>query len=200
MKKLLSVAFLIGVLTSCGSADKRLREAEAYREATANYPESVLIEKVTVDRYHLALEKEQAEREKQRRKAVPDKAVEIIDYAMGFLGTKYRYGGTSKRGMDCSGLIYTSFINAADIFLPRTSRAMAKEGKRILEDEVRMGDLLFFETNPRRNRINHVGLVVEVEANHIQFIHATTHGGVMVSELDQRYWRNAFVEARRVLK
>jgi len=127
------------------------------------------------------------------------KALEIADYAMGYLGTRYKYGGTTKRGMDCSGLIYVSFINAGNVFLPRTSHAMAKEGKAILKGEVNVGDLLFFKTNKRKNKINHVGLVVKVEPGKISFIHATTHGGVMISNLNQTYWKSRFAEARRVL-
>ncbi len=126
-------------------------------------------------------------------------AAKIVDYALGYLGTDYKYGGTSKRGVDCSGLIYTSFLNAADILLPRTSRAMAQKGQQLLKSEVRVGDLLFFKTNPRRNVINHVGLVVEVKPGKISFIHATTHGGVIISNLHQKYWKRAYTQARRVL-
>ncbi|MEW7288978.1 C40 family peptidase [Aquimarina sp. 2304DJ70-9] len=121
----------------------------------------------------------------------------IISYAKTFSGTKYKYGGTTKKGMDCSGLMYTSF-KKENIILPRTSRTMATQGKPISLKKVGVGDLLFFKTNKRKNVISHVGLVVEVKGT-IKFIHASTSRGVIISSLDEKYWNKAFTLARRVL-
>lgn len=125
-------------------------------------------------------------------------AMEVVENAIKFEGTPYQYGGTTKRGMDCSGLVYVAF-QEENIALPRTSRAMSLEGKRLKLKEVRKGDLLFFKTNKNRNVINHVGLVVEVKGGRIHFIHSTTSLGVIISTLDQAYWHEAFMMARRVL-
>jgi len=122
----------------------------------------------------------------------------IISYAKTFKGTRYKFGGTSKKGMDCSGLVYTSFLKE-DISLPRVSRDMAKKGKRISKDKISRGDLVFFKTNKNRNVINHVGLVVESKRGNILFIHSTSSRGVIISSLDEKYWRNAFVEGRKVI-
>ncbi len=100
--------------------------------------------------------------------------------------------------MDCSGLIYTSF-KKEKIALPRVSRDMAKEGKKISKEKISKGDLVFFKTNKNRNVINHVGLVVESKRGNILFIHSTSSRGVIISSLDEKYWRNAFVGGRRVL-
>ncbi len=121
----------------------------------------------------------------------------IIGHAKTFSGTRYKYGGTTKKGMDCSGLIYTSF-KKENIILPRTSRTMATQGKAISLKKVSVGDLLFFKTNKRKNVISHVGLVVEVKGT-IKFIHASTSRGVIISSLDENYWNKAFTSARRVL-
>ena len=126
------------------------------------------------------------------------KAEQIIDYALSFEGVKYRYGGTSRSGMDCSGLIFTSF-DQAGLQLPRVSRDMAARGVAISLAEIVPGDLLFFKTDKSSNRINHVGLIVSRKGNSIRFIHATTSRGVIVSDLTENYWRKAFVGARRVL-
>lgn len=126
------------------------------------------------------------------------KSESIISYAKTFKGTRYKFGGTSKKGMDCSGLIYTSFLNEK-ISLPRVSRDMAKKGKRLSNDKISKGDLVFFKTNKNRNVINHVGLVVESKRGDILFIHSTTSRGVIISSLDENYWRSAFVEGRRIL-
>lgn len=130
-------------------------------------------------------------------KAPNQKAANIVNYAKGYLGTRYKYGGTSKKGLDCSGLIYISFLNAGDIPLPRVSRFMAKEGSKIATRKARMGDLLFFKTEGS-GRINHVGLVTGVNAGKISFIHSTTHKGVIISQLSQKYWSRAFVQVRRM--
>jgi len=122
----------------------------------------------------------------------------IINTAKEYNGVRYKYGGTTSKGMDCSGLITTAF-KKENIELPRTSLAMSKEGKRIDLDDVQKGDLLFFQTNKSKKVVNHVGLVVETQPGLIEFIHATSSKGVLISSLNQNYWRLAFYEARRVL-
>jgi cell wall-associated NlpC family hydrolase len=126
------------------------------------------------------------------------KANEIISTALTFSGTRYKYGGTTKRGMDCSGLIYVS-LKENDIMFPRTSYQMAMEGQKVRVNHVEKGDLLFFKTSKTGRRINHVGLVVDVNGNDIKFIHATTSRGVLVSSLREGYWNSAFVKAMRIL-
>lgn len=126
------------------------------------------------------------------------KADYIIDYAKQFEGVRYKWGGTTKSGIDCSGLIFESF-KSSDVLLPRISRDMAKKGNKIQLKEVLKGDLLFFKTGNRRNSINHVGLIVAIRNNDIKFIHATTSNGVIVSGLNETYWLKAFFQARRIL-
>lgn len=125
-------------------------------------------------------------------------AKNIIDYALQFRGVPYRYGGTTKKGMDCSGLVYIAY-KTCHINLPRISRDMAKEGERIPIDEAQIGDLLFFKTNGKQNSISHVGLVITALPGNVEFIHATTSQGVIISSLAERYWYYSFVEARRML-
>jgi len=122
----------------------------------------------------------------------------IVNNAMVFIGTKYKFGGTTKKGMDCSGLIYVSF-KQEDIPLPRISRDMAKQGQRITLQNTKKGDLLFFKTSKNRKGINHVGLVINSKKGTIEFIHSTTNKGVITSSLSEHYWKTAFIEARRIL-
>ena len=126
------------------------------------------------------------------------KSESIVNYAKSFNGTQYKFGGTTTKGMDCSGLVYVSF-KKEDILLPRISRDMAKKGKRIPLNRTRKGDLVFFKTNKNRNVINHVGLVVEIEKGDIYFIHSTTRRGVIISSLKEKYWKEAFVEVRSII-
>ena len=126
------------------------------------------------------------------------KAEAIISTALTYSGTRYKFGGTTKKGMDCSGLLYVAF-GEHDIRLPRVSYQMAEEGRRIRVNNVAKGDLLFFKTSKRKKRINHVGMVVAVEGDEIKFIHASTSRGVIVSSLREGYWNYAFVKATRIL-
>ena len=127
-----------------------------------------------------------------------NKIFDIIDFAKQFEGVKYKFGGTTKKGMDCSGLVYETF-KAFDISLPRISRDMAKQGDKIFLEDIKEGDLLFFKTTKKRNIISHVGLVVTALPGNIEFIHSTTNQGVIISSLAERYWYFSFAEARRIL-
>ena len=126
------------------------------------------------------------------------KADAIIESALDYTGTRYKYGGTTKKGMDCSGLLYVAFLQN-DIALPRSSHLMADEGKRIKPSQIQKGDLLFFKTQRGKKKINHVGLVVDVEDDNVKFIHSTTSRGVIVSSLLEGYWNYSFVKAARIL-
>jgi probable lipoprotein NlpC len=122
----------------------------------------------------------------------------IISNALKYKGVPYKFGGTTRRGMDCSGLVYVSYLQE-NTPLPRVSRDMAKKGKKVSLKNAKKGDLLFFKTFKKRNRINHVGLIISVKKNQIRFIHATTSRGVITSLLSNKYWKNAFVKVKRIL-
>lgn len=126
------------------------------------------------------------------------KANDIVAYAKQFDGVKYKYGGTSKKGMDCSGLVMTAF-KSENILLPRTTRDLVTSGNWIDLKEVLQGDLLFFATKKNSRKVNHVGIVTFSKSGFIEFIHASTSKGVMISNLAESYWYHAFVQARRVL-
>lgn len=136
--------------------------------------------------------------EKTSNNSYSKKSDAIVKYAKTFNGTKYKFGGTTKKGMDCSGLVYISYQKEG-ITMPRVSRDMASKGKKISLSKTNKGDLLFFKTNKNKNTINHVGLVVENKKGEIFFIHATSSLGVIISSLEERYWNNVFVEVRRVI-
>jgi cell wall-associated NlpC family hydrolase len=125
-------------------------------------------------------------------------AQNIVRYAKQFEGVKYKWGGATELGMDCSGLVFESF-RKFEIYLPRISRDMAKKGRKISLTKVKDGDLLFFRTKNRRNAINHVGLVVSSKNGKVKFIHATSSNGVITSFISESYWSKIFVEARKIL-
>lgn len=122
----------------------------------------------------------------------------IANYAKKFNGTRYKYGGTTKRGMDCSGLVYTTFKDN-NISVPRTTGSLSSYGDWIDLKEVNVGDLVFFATKKNSRKVNHVGIVTNIHTGNVEFIHASTSRGVMISSLAEKYWYFAFVQARRVL-
>lgn len=121
----------------------------------------------------------------------------LLDTAFSYLGTPYKHAGVTRKGMDCSGFVSTTF-KAIDVPLSRSSQEMATQGKRIKLKNVRVGDLLFFKTL-RHNRISHVGMVVDVQDGEIKFIHASSKRGVVISSLSENYYKKAFRMAKRVM-
>ena len=122
----------------------------------------------------------------------------ILEEAEDFLGTPYKFGGKTKSGLDCSGLVITVF-DAQDVKLPRRSAEQATKGKKIDVSDAKPGDLLFFST-AKSGEISHVGIVREIKnKGEITFIHASTTKGVIISSLNEKYWNKAFLFARRVL-
>lgn len=122
----------------------------------------------------------------------------LISTAFQYEGVRYKGGGMTNAGMDCSGLVCTTF-KTHDIQLPRSSFEMAKVGEKIKLDQVQKGDLVFFKTNGR-SQINHVGLVTEVRNGEVLFIHASVQRGVIVSSMNEPYYKKTFAQANRVLQ
>ncbi|WP_264536510.1 peptidoglycan endopeptidase [Flavobacterium sp. N1736] len=123
---------------------------------------------------------------------------QLVVNATENIGTRYRSGGTTKAGFDCSGLMISTF-SAFDIKLPRSSIEQSRIGMKITGDEAQKGDLIFFKTNGR-HQINHVGMVVEVADGEIKFVHSSIHGGVMISSTKEPYYQRAFSQVNRVLQ
>jgi len=122
----------------------------------------------------------------------------VIAKARSYTGTPHKWGGTSSKGMDCSGLLLNSF-KAVEVDIPRTSAEQKKTGKKVSKSEIKKGDLVFFATSKKKRKVTHVGLVTEVKGGNVIFIHASTSKGVTESSLDNSYWNKRFRQARRIL-
>lgn len=121
----------------------------------------------------------------------------VITQAKTYLGTPYAWGGTSHNGIDCSGLVMNSFPRKYN--LPRTAKAMSKEGKRTGINRLEPGDLVFFKTG-RGRKVTHVGIVVSNNKEYPEFIHSSSSRGVIISSLGEAYWRKNFRKARRIIQ
>ncbi|WP_181574062.1 NlpC/P60 family protein [Enterobacter sp. 148H3] len=110
-------------------------------------------------------------------------------------GVKYKLGGNSRHGIDCSSLMqeiyHASFADRIGEQLPRTTSRQIALGKEASRETLRPGDLVFFSLSAG---VRHVGVYI----GDAQFIHASTSRGVMISSVDDRFWKKRFITGRRV--
>jgi probable lipoprotein NlpC len=128
-----------------------------------------------------------------------EKVDKVIVTARSFLGTPYKYGGTTRSGMDCSGLLINSF-REIEVSLPRSSEDQSKIGEEIKMHDLQPGDLVFFATGKKKKKVTHVGLVTECNGkDNVKFIHASSSLGVVETNLYAEYYQKRFRGARRVI-
>jgi cell wall-associated NlpC family hydrolase len=159
---LLSYLLLLGLLSGCGGAPERVDSGPVYHRG---------------ERVNLA--------DSQRVRAL------LSAQLREWQGVRYREGGLSKRGVDCSGFVYLTYLQRFGIRLPRTTGGQAAIGTPVRSNQLRPGDLVFFKT---AWKTRHVGIYF----GNRQFIHASTSNGVMASSLENPYWSRAFWKAVRV--
>lgn len=125
-----------------------------------------------------------------------DRAAQIAIEALSLVGIRYRYGGNSpEQGLDCSGLVRYVFREAGGTDLPRTSQEMSRRGEPVDKQDLKPGDLVFFNTLNRA--FSHVGIYL----GNNQFVHSPSAGrNVRVEDMDMTYWKARFNGARRVLE
>jgi len=126
--------------------------------------------------------------------AVVDKTETLINNAMQLIGVRYRWGGnTPQSGLDCSGFVRYVFNDTFGFLLPRKSAQMSKVGLQIGKEELRPGDLVFFNT--MRHAFSHVGIYVVDN----KFIHAPSKGkSIRVDDMTKVYWEKRYNGARRL--
>lgn len=121
-----------------------------------------------------------------------DGAQELMLRSLSLIGTPYRYGGSDRAGgFDCSGMVQYVYQDALNVRLPRSARDIAAVSQPIRQQDLRVGDLVFFNTNGRP--YSHMGLYI----GNGEFIHApSSNGTIRVAKLSQPYFRQRFVDAR----
>jgi probable lipoprotein NlpC len=119
----------------------------------------------------------------------------LVKQCQNYIGTPYKFGGSDKSGMDCSGLIYAAFTNLGEK-IPRISYQQAEHFKEIKKTDLKIGDLVYFKVNS--NRINHTGVISKiVKRDEIYFLHSSTSKGVREDNLHSSFWFPKFVKATR---
>lgn len=176
-RELTHIILLIGALALATGCHSRKHAAKHAAEPPRNYIE------VKFPSAEIVLEEE----------AVKASARDIVDESRRWLGTPYRYGGQSRKGTDCSGMVMKVF-EAKGIKLPRDSRSQQTWCQPIAKTSLRPADLVFFASNAGGSRVSHVGIFIGKG----QFIHSSTSKGVIVSSLDEDYYIRHFHSAGRV--
>ena len=136
----------------------------------------------------------------KKKKIRKQKTNTVIGAAKTYIGTPYQFGGTSGKGIDCSGLMLRCF-EKANYKLPRTALEQSKFGKKVSKKKIKPGDVVFFKFKKRGKKSwYHSGLVTSVTNDKPKFIHASSSKGVIESDLTQEYYWKSIKGFRRVIK
>ena len=119
------------------------------------------------------------------------KNTKMFEFIDDWYGTPYHLGGTTKKGVDCSAFSQFLFASVYGLSIPRTAREQYNLTSRISRTQLNEGDLIFFNT---RGGISHVGIYLQNN----KFVHASTSGGVMISDIFDEYWAKKFVGVGRL--
>ncbi len=117
----------------------------------------------------------------------------LLEYVDEWYGTRYRYGGTTKAGVDCSAFVQAIYLSAFAVGLPRTAREQFRNARIISATEMKTGDLVFFNTT---GGISHVGIYLQNN----KFVHASTAYGVTISDMFDPYYIKRFIGVGRIEK
>ena len=187
---------LVTLLFGCASHPQQVVEQQKpQQQSQAKF---VAAQSASVYEEEVATEKELADFSGNKPYQLPVLADSILERGMSLIGTRYRFGGTSEAGFDCSGFIGYLFREEAGMNLPRSTREMINvDAPLVSRSNLEPGDLLFFATNGRRGRVSHAGIYLGDN----QFIHSSSRrsGGVRIDSLGDSYWSKTFIEAKRAL-
>ena len=202
MNKLHLTIFIILslLLSSCGSIQPKYDKRFYFKKSdNVSALVSILIDKKSLKKYRKYAKKHKLITTNELKKSTKDIDIskkDIIDVAIQYIGTKYKWGGVKPSGFDCSG--YTKYVyQKKGIDIPRNSRAQAKFGKFIKKHQLIAGDLIFFDTSKKKNgRVSHVGIYLGKD----KFLHASgTKQKIIIDSLKKPFFQDRFKLARRVV-
>ncbi|WP_050614004.1 C40 family peptidase [Bacillus testis] len=116
----------------------------------------------------------------------------VIEVGKNYIGTAYRFGGSTPKGFDCSGFIGYTYSRATGKKLPRTTTQLFSQGTGVNKSQLQKGDMVFFSTYKKGP--SHVGIYI----GNNNFLHASTSRGVTIDSLSNKYWNPKYIGARRI--
>lgn len=220
--KIIFSALLISLLIGCGSSSPRFvsgkkteQKQEQKKKSTIRFSSKVIEEETREDDKKVNVEevkqrfssaktpapaekKNVAKEEPKKSEPAPPSSVaferqKMMDAILAWMGTPYEYGGESKSGTDCSGFTRQIFRESAGMELPRRTEDQVKLGSSVQKDDLKFGDLIFFNTTGENP--SHVGIYIGDD----MFAHASVSFGVTLSSMYSSYYKKRYTEARRVL-
>lgn len=162
IKYYILASLLIILITSCGSQKQLLYNPDEVKQ---------LSEKLGI--------------QLDNRDKEDDKNMYLYAISSQWLGVPYRNGGITTKGIDCSGLTYNIYKTVYRKTIPRDTKGLEKEANKSTKNNLNPGDLVFFATSKDKNKTTHVGIYLKDN----KFIHASTSKGVIVSDLDETYYK-----------
>ncbi|MBL0146373.1 MAG: C40 family peptidase [Chitinophagaceae bacterium] len=114
----------------------------------------------------------------------------LLNFIDEWWATRYRYGGTTKKGIDCSSLTGTLLRDVYGVTVPRTAREQYRISTKLKREELAEGDFVFFNT---RGGVSHVGIYL----TNGYFVHSSVHSGVVISSLDESYYSKKYIGGGR---
>jgi cell wall-associated NlpC family hydrolase len=191
-----SVMFLVGCSSTrdISKDESHDKDVNGYKESIELVSTSTLKNRTSIDKNNLeaissSLEGFISSAEFTKNIEQDEVMFKFIEY----INTPYLWGGTSKRGIDCSAFIQTMFYQALGIALPRTSLEQSGVGESVDRENLKFGDLIFFDTM-RKGRVTHVGMYL----GNGYFAHSGSRTGVAVASLDDDFYSRVYLKARRV--
>lgn len=122
------------------------------------------------------------------------KNIPLYVECMKWLDVPYKYGGSTKKGSDCSGFVNQIYKNVYQVKLPRSTAEIYKKYNKVNSNKLQTGDLIFFATGKNKKKPSHVGIYLKDQ----KFIHASTQKGVIVTDLDDKYYKSRKLKGVRV--
>jgi len=195
--------------TSCRGLIEHIREAQqsgrVQNEAT--YKVDFIDEDSTSKQEHVKRHRQQKEKdspEKTKEYSVYEKKwnitlngnedLKLLEEIDNWLGTPYKYGGTSKEGTDCSGMVLSIYKKLYSIDTKRSAYDLWQQSSTVKKDNLKSGDLVFFKINFKQ--VSHVGIYIAND----YFVHASSSRGVIIDHLDTKYYAERFSNGGRVNK
>lgn len=184
---------LLSIMAGCSSSGTAVRPSY-HRSGTSDKVPHRNTSKESTKKKSVAKkdsEKSQEKSSKDKKKSI--KTVSNIEKkASRYIGVRYKYGGTTSKGFDCSGYVWRVYQDIGMDFSRASSKEYFKRGQKISQKNAKKGDLVFFRS---KGRINHVGIFLGGN----RFIHSSSSRGVIESSLENSYWKPRIAGFRRFI-